>query len=316
LIFPQKLIRSNGSPNFRVSYSGHWKGHRNVKLKDPTPLGVAGVAASTADSLAELEITLTGPGWLDYPYPQYAFHRVKVFHNIESKDYEIEPVGLRQPCERLVHEAAGYTEFRFSESLTELRLQFRRISGQGPFLLRGLLLENDAPGFSYSAIGVNGATLRAYLHCEHLAAELSILSPDLVISSIGVNDTRSRGFNAQQFEAEYEALLQRIKSAAPHAALLLITNSDNLRRSKQANANTLAARQAILRLAQRYRAAVWDLFEVMGGLKSFTQWQRAHLAKRDRVHFNHDGYTLLGELFFEAFVRAYQTYHHRFAPTH
>lgn len=308
LIFPQKLARSNGSPNFKVNYSGRWRGHRNVKFKDPTPLGVAGVAASTSDSLASLEIILTGQGWLDYPYPQYHFSRIKVFHNTESDDYDIEPVGLETSYQKTVHKAAGYTEFQFSERLTRLGLAFRRKAEHGTFLLRGLVLENDAPGFSYSAIGVNGATVHAYLRCEHLPNELATLSPDLVVFSIGVNDTRGRFFDAQKFEQAYESLLQHIKAAAPSAALLFVTNSDNLRRGRKANANTLAARQVMLRLAARHNAAVWDLFEVMGGLKSFAYWQQARLAKRDRVHFNHDGYTLLGDLFFEAFERAYAAY--------
>lgn len=112
----------------------------------------------------------------------------------------------------------------------------------------------------------------------------------------------------KKFEEDYENLLRTVKSVAPNAAILFVTNSDNLRRSRAPNLNTLAAREVLFRLAQKHNAAVWDLFEVMGGLRSFAYWQQAKLAKRDKVHFNHSGYTLLGDLFFDALIEAYNTY--------
>jgi len=308
-IFPQKLGRSNGSPNFRVDYTGHWRAHRHTKHTARVPVGVSGVAVSTTDSLAELEIILTGSGWLDYPYPQYLFKHVKVFHNAEDTTYIVRLADPSLRHQRFVDRTAGYTAFTFEEALSSVRFEFvKQHNLAGEFVLRGLLLEHDKPGFSYSAIGVNGATVRSYLGCTLLGKELAILNPDLIVFSIGVNDTRGKHFNAQKFEAEYEQLLQIVKSAVPHAAIIFITNSDNLTRRRAPNFNTLPARDVILRLAQRHNAAVWDLFEVMGGLRSFAYWQQAKLAKRDRVHFNHDGYLLLGNLFFDALINAYENY--------
>ncbi len=309
-IFPQKLAHSNGSPNFRVNYHGHWRAHRNVKRKDELPIGVAGVAATTHDSLAELEIILTGDGWLDYPYPQYTFTQVKVFHNLEDEGYLVRLSDTTLPHQCFINRAAGYTAFEFEHPLRSVRLSFVKVgTAESEFVLRGLLLERDGAGFSYSAIGINGATVRSYLRCELLGKELALLNPDLIVFSIGVNDTRGKYFDAKKFEEDYENLLRTVKSVAPNAAILFVTNSDNLRRSRAPNLNTLAAREVLFRLAQKYNAAVWDLFEVMGGLRSFAYWQQAKLAKRDKVHFNHSGYTLLGDLFFDALIEAYNTYH-------
>jgi hypothetical protein len=44
---------------------------------------------------------------------------------------------------------------------------------------------------------------------------------------------------------------------------------------------------------------------VMGGLNSIVSWQRAGLAKSDRIHFTSSGYTLVGQLLSEAFHCAY-----------
>jgi lysophospholipase L1-like esterase len=58
------------------------------------------------------------------------------------------------------------------------------------------------------------------------------------------------------------------------------------------------------RLAAQTSGAVWDQFEIMGGLKSMYKWMQAGLAKKDRVHFTNAGYNLMGDLFFNAWLDA------------
>jgi hypothetical protein len=40
----------------------------------------------------------------------------------------------------------------------------------------------------------------------------------------------------------------------------------------------------------------------MGGLSSMQRWERAGLAKVDKVHFTNRGYSLIGDLFYNALV--------------
>ena len=56
------------------------------------------------------------------------------------------------------------------------------------------------------------------------------------------------------------------------------------------------------RLAKETDGAVWDLFDIMGGLGSMTKWRDAKLGQSDRIHFTPAGYILLGDLFFNAFL--------------
>jgi len=46
--------------------------------------------------------------------------------------------------------------------------------------------------------------------------------------------------------------------------------------------------------------AVFDQFEIMGGLQSMEKWRLAKLAQNDRIHFTKAGYELIGKLLFNA----------------
>jgi hypothetical protein len=70
------------------------------------------------------------------------------------------------------------------------------------------------------------------------------------------------------------------------------------------NKNGILAQNVFYKLAAQTRGAVWDQFEIMGGLKSMDKWRLAELAQKDRVHFTHSGYNLLGDLFYNAFISA------------
>ena len=66
--------------------------------------------------------------------------------------------------------------------------------------------------------------------------------------------------------------------------------------------------QAFIELAKKYDAAVWDQFDVMGGLHSMRDWEKAGLAKKDKVHFTNEGYQLLGDLLYNALIKDYRNH--------
>ncbi|GAI80117.1 unnamed protein product, partial [marine sediment metagenome] len=74
------------------------------------------------------------------------------------------------------------------------------------------------------------------------------------------------------------------------------------------NPNTEKVREVILDLGREHHCGVWDFYGIMGGLNSIIVWQRFGLAKRDRIHFTRKGYTLKGDLFFNAFLKSYDDY--------
>lgn len=180
------------------------------------------------------------------------------------------------------------------------------------FTLTGILVENEHPGISYTNVGINGAKVQAYLVCPNLERDLSFFKPDLIIFSIGINDANVEHFNDKKFQEEYDSLITLIQKVAPKAAILFTTNNDSYRKVRRnryiQHPNGKVAREAFLNMAQKHKAGVWDLFTIMGGLGSMAKWEKADLAKKDKVHFKSSGYKLIGDLFYEALLKSYNNH--------
>jgi lysophospholipase L1-like esterase len=177
------------------------------------------------------------------------------------------------------------------------------------FILNGFIPEKDEEGIVYHAIGVNGASVGSYLSTEHFEDELPLISPDLVIFGIGVNDASGRDFSEDTFIANYNSLIRKIEHVSPNCAFIFITNNDSFRkisrRKYAVNRNGLIAQKAFYQLAKQHNGGVWDQFAVMGGLGSMQRWEKAGLATVDKVHFTRTGYVLIGNLFYNALINYY-----------
>ena len=60
-----------------------------------------------------------------------------------------------------------------------------------------------------------------------------------------------------------------------------------------------------MELATAHHAGVWNLFDIMGGLRSMQAWENAGLAQHDKVHFTKEGYELVGDLMYNALMERY-----------
>ena len=180
------------------------------------------------------------------------------------------------------------------------------------FTLTGILAENDAPGIIYTNVGINGAKVHDYFEevCPLFEKEMSYYKPDLVIFAIGINDANVQRFNDKQFRDDYDRLIERFKKVNPNVAIVFETNNDMFRKVKRKkyvqHTNGEVARKSFFMLAEKHKAGVWDKFSIMGGLGSMAKWEKADLAKKDKVHFKLSGYNLLGDLFYKALIQAYQ----------
>lgn len=180
------------------------------------------------------------------------------------------------------------------------------------FTLTGILTETDAPGITYTGVGINGAKVHDYFEeiCPLFEKQMEFYKPDLVIFAIGINDANVEHFNDKQFIEDYSKLIERIKRVSPNAAIIFETNNDMYRKVKKRryvqHPNGDIARKAFFTLADKHQAGVWDKFSLMGGLGSMSKWEKADLAKADKVHFKLAGYNLLGDMFYKALINAYQ----------
>ena len=180
------------------------------------------------------------------------------------------------------------------------------------FTLTGVLSESDYPGIIYTNVGINGARIPHYFEevCPLFEKELAFVKPDLVIFAIGINDANVEKFDDKTFRNNYDILIERIKRVNPNVAFIFETNNDMFRKVRKRryvqHPVGEQARKAFFQLAEKHKAGVWDKFSLMGGLGSMAKWEKASLAKKDKVHFNMAGYHLLGDMFYKALIDAYQ----------
>ena len=172
---------------------------------------------------------------------------------------------------------------------------------EGRYTVKGLYLDRPGSGFTLSEAGVNGASTSSWLKCDDWEQDLRRVMPDLVIFSIGINDIQGRDFDAAAFRRNYGRLVKRVRKVNPRCAILFTCNNDSWRRGAP-NPHTDEVEKAFLALTKQYKAAFWDLYEVMGGRGSMATWQEAGLAQPDKIHFTPDGYRVLGDLLFNAIM--------------
>jgi hypothetical protein len=308
LIFPFSVAKTNNPMNYKVTYSGKWNGVKNIQTKRDIPLGMSGIAVYTNDPSAQINIFLNPDENL-----RWKFNRLRLLGYAEDGIESVSPV-LYYHNDTL----AGYWDylsktylFDLPESDCAFSVGFIQTDAvPHTFIVHGFIPEKETPGVVYHAIGVNGASVSSYLRSESFEEELHLLEPDLIIFAIGINDAVSRNFTEESFRQNYDALIEKIEHVNPNCAYIFITNNDSYRRlarrKYQVNTNGLIARNAFYRLAEDHQGGVWDLFLLMGGLSSMQKWQSAALARPDKVHFTQEGYLLIGDLFYNAFVNYYK----------
>ena len=178
---------------------------------------------------------------------------------------------------------------------------------QKKYTLSGLVLEKDAPGLLYHSIGVNGAKASDYNKYPLFFEQLPALQPDLVVISLGTNESFDKMPEAE-YIAQLNTFINNTRAACPDAAILVMTPPPSLFRRK--NPNTFAADYAkgILQQETAMNYATWDLFSEMGGMYSVNRNASRGLMSGDKVHYSKQGYEWQGTLFTEAILRAYDNF--------
>jgi lysophospholipase L1-like esterase len=302
LVFPYSLAHTNNPTNYNFSSPNTWKGFRSVNQRpEDFDYGLSGAAISCPDSLVIINFkhlrTLVKP----------PFDRLRIYHNTGEFPYELNFGDQELLVTDLMHfPAMGYTEIRFSDHLDSLDLLFVK-NNTTPFTLElfGFEFLNDLPGITYTAIGINGASLPTYLANANFSRDLQLRAPDLFIFSVGTNDAHCsyEAFDPQIYKANLEKMILQVLQSNPNCAILLTVPNDDYYMRKYPNRNTARQRDVIFQLAAQYQMAVWDFYGIMGELGSSKTWKNAGLMQADYVHFTGTGYHLKGTLLIEAFQK-------------
>ena len=304
--FPYRMAHSNMPYDFHVTFTGNWTGCRCAKKSNLCTWGMSGYNATTTDASAQIKLHMS-----DLEEQNYRFNKARIFYQLDHDSYSPTLDSIYGEYSFKVDSVGQFIEYSFDRTYDTLSFSFNKTDSiQSHFTLRGIQYITEEAGITYHTIGVNGASVPAYLRSNDFADEIKYLAPDLVIFGIGINDANgpTNRFSQKGFEDNYRELISWFKQANPEVNFIFLTNNDSYYRRRYPNQNVFKVVAAMQNLAQENDAVVWDLFEVMGGIGSIKLWQKTGLAKTDKVHFTTKGYQLQSDLFFDAFQQAYSSY--------
>jgi len=303
-VFPFTIAKTNIPNHYRAEYTGTWDCSR---ITDKAPFfkaGAGGIAAHTNDTPASILIRKANTNDLTH-----RFNKISLLHDTSSNSFKTKlnlnknttiSYSYSEPCKTVYILSKPIDTLSFSIIQTD--------SMQDHFTFYGAYLENTNYGITYSGIGINGAATSSYLKTYLFEEQLCLMYPDLVIFSIGVNDAAGRNFNQTKYQENYSKIIEKIRSINPACMFVFTTNNDFYSYSGINNPHSKAIYQSMESLSLKYGGAIWDLYTIMGGNRSINIWRSKHLAKNDRIHFTKEGYKLIGNLFFDAFLKAYTAY--------
>ena len=308
--FPFTAGKTNNPSQFKVSSTGEWFYCRNaVRRETDKRMGLAGAALTTTDPEATISI-VTRERYPSHCPPEYNFNKITVLGFSETES--VVPVVSCNGAKVRGHHDTERDAFTFllPELTDTICICFDTVVGE--FTLTGVFFENDLSGISVHGVGVNGASVPSYLRCDDFERDLELIKPDLIIFGIGINDAAEKDFEKETFKQNYGELIGIMQRVNPDCALLFVTNNDSFKSKRvkkkrvyEVNLNGKIVQEAFKEMAKDYGGAVWDQFDVMGGLKSMQSWEKAGLAQKDKVHFTRDGYKLMGDLLYNALITDY-----------
>ncbi len=202
-----------------------------------------------------------------------------------------------------------------SDSLRIVHIGDSHVRGRIYPQTAGKHLSATFSGIQYMDMGVNGATCLTFTHAERVEA-ISRLKPDLLILSFGTNESHNRNYSTGTHYWQLDELVKLLRFHLPNVPILLTTPPGSYvyvrkqkRRIYSVNPRTAMAAGTICRYAADHQLAVWDMYSIVGGTrKACINWKAARMIRPDYVHFNTEGYTLQGELLYDALVKVYNQY--------
>ncbi|WP_244160821.1 GDSL-type esterase/lipase family protein [Flavobacterium defluvii] len=174
------------------------------------------------------------------------------------------------------------------------------------FELNGIVLEKDAPGLIYSGIGVNGAKYSDYNKYPLFFEQLKALHPDMLVFSLGTNESYEK-LESANYIKQLREFISNVKAQNINVPIIVMTPPPSLLR-KRPNTFIHEYTKQILEIAQTDGFAVWDLYDEFGGMEGIRGLKSAGLIGPDWVHYSKKGYEKQGNLFSEAFLKAYNNF--------
>ncbi len=302
LIFPYKLALSNSPQDIQCKSSIQWRYNRVAHPEIPLATGISGFCLSKENATGTLSLSLK----------EDTFTNLQLFflRNSNSKNALYSCQGGTQAGSLIIASdtpTVAPVDIELYEPASSFTLMFPPESRPTSTLFFGLSATTKNGGVIYHSIGVNGARYNSYNQSEYFFKQLAYLPADLYIVSLGTNEAQKPSLSAEELENDIASFYASLKQINPNAMVLLTTPASSFYNNRIVNTKMQMVRNSIVDFATKEALPYWDLFSIAGG-NTAHYWRTAKMMANDGVHYNGIGYTLQGQLLFNAFQKAYNDY--------
>jgi len=305
LVFPWHAASMNDSPHISSSSTGQWVNYRITQADNMFPVGIGGILLKTELAGSTLSVRTIKK--------EYAFDRITLFY---QKDFNNYNVIVKDSASRPIAFAGAFTnepqnisKLILPRSVNQIQLEMlQSLPEQNQFTFYGISLENQNPGVRYHNLGINGAKYKHYMASTELLYQSRLLSPDLIIISLGSNEAGDHPNIDLKFALYADTLISELNKQNPDAVILLTTPADFYIKKTSRNPGIQTIKNKIIEVANQKNLPYWNLHEIAGGNHAADRWKKEDLMQKDGIHFTKKGYELQGQLLFEAIIKGYNEY--------
>jgi lysophospholipase L1-like esterase len=287
LIFPYTLAKTNGPKDVTFRSNITWDNAWIIK-PHTFAIGLTGISIQSKSNQGYI-VWKSGSDTLKYPSSQGFLS----FQIQNCQDCKIEVNGRKKTytSSSLVSDT-----IQFNMSLDSNKIQF---SG-GTFRLLDLIEKSSNPGILYHSTGVAGATFQTYVENPLFEKELAFFHPDLVIISLGTNESVKK-WDEAQFKKHVNAFIYSLKKELPSAKILIVLPNENyllVNEKWTYNERIDLVRTALTTICLEQDLLIYDQHIAMGGKGSMLEWEKRNLVNKDHIHFLRKGYQEQGKLLY------------------
>ena len=271
------------------------------------------------DSLAHKEGRPT-EAWIELTPSTKGYSRCKAYSNVNlfytdcmdtcAIDIYVNDVLIKQDSLQTDGKAHSLP-MKFNKTPEKLKLVFH--SKVSP-TINGISLEGDV-GIQMNNVAMRGSsgTQFSSVDYESISYMHNELNTKLVILQFGGNSIPffKDSTGVRSYARRLKRQIQFMKKCTPNAAIIVIGPSDMSQLQEGIYETFKFIPYCIEQMRKETLAAggsYWDLYNAMGGKDSMYAWVENKLAGQDYVHFTTKGAKKASQMFYDAFIDAYNTW--------
>ncbi len=288
LIFPYTLAKTNGPKDVKFSSNVEWENAWIIKPHE-FKIGLTGISIRSKSQEGTIKWK-SGVDSLVYP----CTNGLVSFEIEGCKECFVIVNGRKK---KYWTNSSIMDTIHFEMGLDSNSIEF---SG-GKFVLLDLIEKNSNLGILYHSTGVAGATFQSYVQNPYFENELGLFNPDLIIISLGTNES-VKTWNQTKFESEVNAFLAILNSKLPFSKIILVLPNENyIMKNNQwiLNERIDYIRSSLSSFANNKNVILYDQQKSMGGIGCMLLWEKKGLVNKDHIHFLKKGYQEQGRLLFK-----------------